>query len=83
MDPTKGIDETIKQNNIRIEKYENDKIKKNEELKALIKSSTRDNEGQISIINQDKQNQLLSLTEEKKLLENEIKILEEKKKLLD
>ena len=48
----KGIDETIKQNNIRIEKYENDKIKKNEELKALIKSSTRDNEGQISIINQ-------------------------------
>ena len=67
MDPTKkGIDETIKQNNIRIEKYENDKIKKNEELKALIKSSTRDNEGQISIINQDKQNQLLSLSRRKK-----------------
>ena len=50
----KGIDETIKQNNSRIANYENDKVKKNKKLKALIKSSTRDNEGQISIINQIK-----------------------------
>ncbi len=75
----KSIDATIEQNNKRIENYEVERNRKSTELQSLIQASNKDNEGQINIINQDKNNQLKSLLEEKDQLDKEIKVLEEEK----
>ena len=75
----KSIDATIEQNNKRIENYEVERNRKSAELQGLIQASNKDNEGQINIINQDKNNQLKSLLEEKDQLDKEIKVLEEEK----
>jgi hypothetical protein len=75
----KSIDGTINQNNQRIERYESERYKKSNELNSLIQSSNKDNEGQILIIKQENINQIQSLLEEKQRLDNEIKILEDKK----
>ena len=75
----KSIDATIKQNDQRIEIYETEKNRKSLELQALIQASNKDNEGEINLINQSKDNQLNSLLEEKGLLDKEIKVLEEEK----
>ena len=76
----KTIDKDIEVNNSRIEKYEQDRERKSNKLDALIQSSNKDNEGQISIINVENKNQLQVLLDEKKGIEEEIKILEEKKR---
>lgn len=75
----KSIAESINQNNLRIERHEDEKKTKESELKNLIISSNKDNEGQINIIKEENKTQLISLNEEKSRLENEIKILEEEK----
>ena len=75
----KSIDATIEQNNKRIENYEVERNRKSTELQSLIQASNKDNEGQINIINQDKNNQLKSLLEEKNQLDKEIKVLEVEK----
>ena len=74
-----SIDATIDQNNKRIETYEATRNRKSTELQNLIQASNKDNEGAIVIINQDKNNQLKSLLEEKEMLDKEIKVLEEEK----
>ena len=75
----KSIQNSIDQNNERISKYETERERKSNELNQLIAISNKDNEGQISIINQETQNQLQSLQEEKGRIDTEIKILEEEK----
>ena len=75
----KSIDATIEQNNKRIESYEIERNRKSTELQSLIQASNKDNEGEINLINQSKDNQLNSLLEEKELLDKEIKVLEEEK----
>ena len=75
----KSIDESINQNNLRIERHENEKRAKETELRNLIISSNKDNEGQINIVKEENKTQLISLNEEKSRIENEIKILEEEK----
>lgn len=75
----KSIAESINQNNLRIERHEDEKKIKESELKNLIISSNKDNEGQINIIKEENKTQLISLNEEKSRIENEIKILEEEK----
>ena len=75
----KSIQNSIDQNNERISKYETKRERKSNELNQLIAISNKDNEGQISIINQETQNQLQSLQEEKARIDTEIKILEEEK----
>ena len=75
----KSIQNSIDQNNERISKYETERERKSNELNQLIAISNKDNEGQISIINQETQNQLQSLQEEKARIDTEIKILEEEK----
>ena len=75
----KSIDATIEQNNKRIESYEVERNRKSAELQSLIQASNKDNEGEINLINQSKDNQLNSLLEEKELLDKEIKVLEEEK----
>jgi len=75
----KSIDTTIEQNNERIESYEVERNRKSKELQSLIQASNKDNEGEINLINQSKDNQLNSLLEEKELLDKEIKVLEEEK----
>lgn len=75
----KSIAESINQNNLRIERHENEKRAKETELRNLIISSNKDNEGQINIVKEENKTQLISLNEEKSRIENEIKILEEEK----
>lgn len=75
----KSIDESINQNNLRIERHENEKRAKETELRNLIISSNKDNEGQINIVKEENKTQLISLNAEKSRIENEIKILEEEK----
>ena len=75
----KSIDATIKQNDQRIVSYESERNRKSLELQSLIQVSNKDNEGEINLINQSKDNQLTSLLEEKELLDKEIKVLEEEK----
>ena len=75
----KSIAESINQNNLRIERHEDEKRAKESELKNLITTSNKDNEGQIDIIKEENKTQLISLNEEKSRIENEIKILEEEK----
>lgn len=75
----KSIAESINQNNLRIERHEDEKRAKESELKNLIITSNKDNEGQIDIIKEENKTQLISLNEEKSRIENEIKILEEEK----
>ena len=75
----KSIDESINQNNLRIERHENEKRAKESELRKLIISSNKDNEGQINIVKEENKTQLISLNAEKSRIENEIKILEEEK----
>lgn len=75
----KSIAESINQNNLRIERHENEKKAKETELRNLIISSNKDNEGQINIVKEENKTQLISLNEEKSRIENEIKILEEEK----
>jgi len=74
-----SIQDSIDNNKETIARYEVDRNKKSAELQNLIKASSIDNEGAINIINQDKNNQLKSLLEEKEGLDKEIKILEEEK----
>ena len=76
----KKLNKDIEVNNSRIEKYEQDREIKSNKLDVLIQSSNKDNEGQISIINVENKNQLQVLLDEKKGIEEEIKILEEKKR---
>ncbi len=75
----KSIDATIKQNDQRILNYESERNRKSSELQSLIQASNKNNEGEINLINQSKDNQLNSLLEEKELLDKEIKVLEEEK----
>jgi len=75
----KSIAESINQNNLRIERHEDEKRAKESELKNLITTSNKDNEGQIDIIKEENKTQLISLNQEKSRIENEIKILEEEK----
>ena len=75
----KSIDKSIADNNKRIEKYEKDRNEKSNNLQKLIEVSNKDNEGEINLINQSKDNQLKTLLEEKELLDKEIKVLEEEK----
>ena len=49
----KSIDESINQNNLRIERHENEKRAKETELRNLIISSNKDNEGQINIVKEE------------------------------
>ena len=75
----KSIQNSIDQNNKRIENYEIERNRKSTELQSLIQASNKDNEGEINLINQSKDNQLNSLLEEKEMLDKEIKVLEEEK----